>query len=279
VQSDIGGGGNPVPSVDVPRVVGLPYGVAEAALKGKGLNVLRSDVDAPEQAPDVVLGQDPEEGRKVPKNGSITLKTSSASIAMPNVVGQTRDNANQILAQKNLTANFVETDSDQPPGTVLSTDPAANAPVAKLPTGGRPTVTVTVAREPAIPVPDVSQQDPAAAGAILGAAGFQVTQVPTPSDDVPNGKVIGTDPPTGTPLPRNSAVKLLVSTGPALVAVPSVVNQPKAAAEAALTGAGFNVQETIVNAGRGRSGMVLSQNPVGGTPLPKGALVAITIGQ
>jgi beta-lactam-binding protein with PASTA domain len=34
-----------------------------------------------------------------------------------------------------------------------------------------------------------------------------------------------------------------------------------------------------VNAGPGRSGRVLAQAPAANTPLPKGSLVAITIGQ
>jgi eukaryotic-like serine/threonine-protein kinase len=278
VQSDIGGGDDPAPTLDVPGVVGFPYGQAEAGLQALGFTVARADVDAPTQAPDVVLGQDPEQGRKLAKKGLITLQVSSPTITMPNVVGQTRANATQLLTQQNLTPNFVETDSDQPPGTVFSSDPPAAGLVAKPAGGGRPTVTVTVAREPLIAVPDITAQDPFAAAATLGGAGFQVTVVQTPSDTVANGKVIGTDPAPGTPLPRNAEVRLLISTGPALVDVPNVVGQPQAAAEAALTGAGFNVEETFVPAGASPPGTVLTQNPAGGEQ-PKGAVVAITIGR
>jgi len=198
---------------------------------------------------------------------------------MPNVVGSTRDAAQAALAKVYLTPNFVEADSTQPPGTVLSTDPAAGTPVAKLaPGAGHPGVTVNVAREPAVPVPDVANQDPTAAAATLGQASFQVTPVDTPSDTVPTGKVIGTDPPANTPLPKGSAVKLLVSTGPALVDIPNVVGQTKAAAEnILLTMDGFNVQETLVNGGPARSGKVISQTPASGKA-PKGSIVVITIG-
>ncbi len=155
----------------------------------------RADQNEPAQPPDVVLAQSPEAGRKIDKGGLITLHVSSPTITMPNVVGQTRAAANQTLSAAYLAPTFVEQDSDQTPGTVLSSDPPAGGPVAKLPTGGRPTVTITVAREPMVPVPDVTQQDPLAAAAILGQAGFQVTVEPTASDTVPVGKVIGTDPP------------------------------------------------------------------------------------
>ncbi len=78
VQSDIGGGGNPPPSLDVPRVTGLAFGQAEAGLKAMGFKVARTDDEAPQQAPDVVIGQDPEEGRRLEKGGLITLTVSSA---------------------------------------------------------------------------------------------------------------------------------------------------------------------------------------------------------
>lgn len=278
-NSDFGDEGTAIPKLDVPAVSGFPYAQAEAGLKAKGFTVARQDVDEPEQVPDLVVGQDPEGGRKIPKGGLITLQVSSPNIAMPNVVGQQKAQATQTLAASNLTANVVEQDSDQPPGTVLSSDPAAGGPVAKLPQGGRPTVTIFVAREPLVPVPDVTQLDPFAAAATLGAAGFQVTPIQTPSDTVPNGKVIGTSPDIGTPLPRGSAVQLLVSTGPTTVPMPSVVGAKRADAEALLNVVlGMNVQVSFVNGGPAKKGLVVSQAPAPGTPLTKASTVAIAIG-
>jgi serine/threonine-protein kinase len=198
---------------------------------------------------------------------------------MPNVVGQQRDQATATLATSNLTANVVEEDSQQPPGTVLRSDPAAGAPVAKLPLGGRPTVTVVVAREPAIPVPNVSSQDPNTAEQTLTAAGFRVTRVQVDSDTVPAGRVVGTDPSAGTPLPRNSDVKLLISSGPTMVPVPSTVNQPRATAEATLNGQlKFNVTVTFADGGPTKKGLVISQSPAGGEA-PKGSVITIVVGQ
>ena len=279
VQSDIGGGDSPPPSLDVPRVIGLPFGQAEAGLKAMGFKVARTDDEAPQQAPELVLGQDPEEGRKLVKGGLITLRVSGPNITVPAVAGQTRDNATRILAQSNLVPKFVEQDSDQPPGTVLGTYPVVGAPVAKLPSGGSPEVAVAVAREPAIPVPDVSGQDEATARATLVGAGFQVTSTPTSSDSVDVGKVIGTDPAAGTPLPRDTAVSLLVSTGPDLVTVPSTVGQTRAAAEALLHDSlGFGLQETLVNVGPTQLGSGDHPVPHGGQQ-QKGSTIALTIGQ
>ena len=73
MQSDIGGGGAAGPTLDVPAVVGVPYGQAEAALKSLGFTVQRVDQNEPTQPPDVVLGQSPEAGRKIEKGGLLTL--------------------------------------------------------------------------------------------------------------------------------------------------------------------------------------------------------------
>jgi serine/threonine-protein kinase len=278
-NSDFGDEGNETPTLDVPRVVGLSYGQAQAGLEAKGFTVARKDVDDPEQAPDLVIGQDPEGGRKIPKGGLITLSASSATIAMPDVVGQQRAQAAQTLAARNLTGNFLEEDSDQPPGTVLRSDPAAGGPVAKLPQGGRPTVNVVVAREPMIPVPDVTNQDLFTAQTTLTNAGFQVTAVEQPNDTVPKGGVIGTAPGAGTPLLRGSQVQLLISSGPGTIPMPSVVNLPRASAEALLNGVlGLGVQVNLVNGGPTKKGIVITQNPPAGTQVQKGTTVQIFVG-
>src|SRR4051794_3855975 len=116
-NSDFGDEGNATPTLNVPNVAGFSYGQAEAGLKAKGFTVARSDVDEPEEVPDLVLSQEPESGRKIPKGGLVTLKTSSATIAMPNVVGQNKAQATATLSARNLAPNFVDEDSDQPVGT------------------------------------------------------------------------------------------------------------------------------------------------------------------
>ena len=136
VNADIGGNDTAAATLEVPAVIGLPYAQAEAGLKALGFTVQRKDADEPTQAPDLVLEQDPEQGRKVPKEGLITLTVSSPNITMPNVVGQPRALATQTLATANLTANFVEADSDQPPGTVLTTDPPAGGAGGQAPERG-----------------------------------------------------------------------------------------------------------------------------------------------
>jgi beta-lactam-binding protein with PASTA domain len=258
----------------VANFVGLPYGQVNAVLVKQGFHVIRVDDAAPGQPADQVLSQRPVAGSKLEKGGTVTVTVSSADVTMPNVVGQTREAAQAAIAAVHLNPIFNEVDSDKPPGTVLSTNPAAGAKVLKT----TPDVQIQVAKEPPVPVPDVANQDSTAAAALLGQKGFQVQAVPTPSDTVPVNKVIGTDPAAGTPEPKGTTIRLLVSSGPDQVDVPNVVGQTKAAAEATLLAAGFNVNESNVIAGPTKIGKVVTQSPLGATKAKKGDVVNITIG-
>ena len=83
VQSDIGGGDSPPPSLDVPQVTGLPFGRGGA--QGDGVQGRPHRRRGPQQAPDLVLGQDPEEDASSAKGGLITLRASGPNIKVPAV--------------------------------------------------------------------------------------------------------------------------------------------------------------------------------------------------
>ena len=188
VNADLGGDDTPTATLEVPRVTGLPYSQAEAGLTALGFTVApRRTPTSPRRLPTSCSGRIPEAGRKIPKDGLITLTVSSPTITMPNVVGQPRAVAGQTLATANLNRELRR--GRQRPATGHGVGDAIRrpgAPVAKLPTGDRPTVTVTVAREPAIPVPDVSH-----AGSVRGRRHPRRRRLPgdawssTPSDTVP----------------------------------------------------------------------------------------------
>jgi serine/threonine-protein kinase len=161
---------------------------------------------------------------------------------------------------------FVEQEApDQVPGTVLGTDPAGGTKIPKA----MPFVTVTVAKEPLIAVPDVTNQDPVAAASAIAAMGLQVDPAPreSPSDDIPVGKVIGTDPAAGAQVPRNTTVTIITSTGPELVTIPNVMFLRRADAEAAIQGVGCSVRVSFQNVAPAQEGFVLGQNPPGDTKM------------
>jgi beta-lactam-binding protein with PASTA domain len=95
------------------------------------------------------------------------------------------------------------------------------------------------------------------------------------SESVKNGAVLSTVPSAGSTVKRGDIVSLSISKGPPPVAVPNVVDMPRAAAVAALQAEGFKVEisEGVVTP----LDRVYSQDPEGGTSLPKGSKVVISI--
>jgi serine/threonine-protein kinase len=264
VQSDFGDSGPTVRTETVPLVINQTYAQAEAALDAVGFKAERVDFEEPNQPPDQVVRQDPANGLKLRVGGTVKLAVSSPTVAMPPLVGKSRTDATRELTDKRITPVFVEQEAaDRVPGTVMSTDPAAGTPVPK----SLPFATVVVAREPLIPIPDVVGQDVIPAASQIAAAGLQVDPTPreAPSDTVPVGKVIGTDPAAGTPVARNTPVVIITSTGPDLVTIPNVVFLPRGDAEAAIQGVGCSVRVSFQNVAPAQEGRVLAQTPPGDT--------------
>jgi serine/threonine-protein kinase len=114
------------------------------------------------------------------------------------------------------------------------------------------------------------------ASAQLQSAGFAVARTNVESDQ-PKNTVVAQEP-TGSAAP-GATVKLSVSKGPKQSRVPDVTNQDQDSATSTLEGAGFkvSVQQQDVN-DPGLDGIVLSQNPTGGTKAPQGSTVTITVG-
>ncbi|MFI5046871.1 MAG: Stk1 family PASTA domain-containing Ser/Thr kinase [Acidimicrobiia bacterium] len=273
-NSDIGSSPPAVETAAVPPVVGKTFDDASAVMQAAGFVVTREEVQDRSTA-GLVIRQDPEEGRKLKKGSTIVLSVSSTTIPAPSLVGLSRTEAQAKLAASGLVAGIVEVDSpDRPAGTVLAQDPAPGAPVNK----DFPAVKLTVAKEPAVPVPDVANQDQTPAAATLGMAGFTVTQRNDPSDDVPVGKVVGTDPPAGTLLPRGSAITLILSSGPELIDIPNTTGQTQAGATTVLLDAGFNVIVSLQASPPAQRGIVISQSPAAGKA-PRLTNVTIVVGQ
>jgi beta-lactam-binding protein with PASTA domain len=84
----------------------------------------------------------------------------------------------------------------------------------------------------------------------------------------------------GTLVTLGSAVNLVVSTGPAQVAVPNVVGQTQAAAATAITGAGLvvgTVTTVRTSIGAAASGRVISESPVAGKLVTLGSAVNLVV--
>lgn len=98
-----------------------------------------------------------------------------------------------------------------------------------------------------------------------------------PNDAFPQGTVIWQDPVPGTVLPPNAVVQLVLSAGPALVAVPDVIglNVPQAAKILAAAGVKMGSVDTT-SAGQER-GVIVATRPAAGVGRPRGAAIALVV--
>jgi eukaryotic-like serine/threonine-protein kinase len=195
---------------------------------------------------------------------------------MPSLIGATIPEATERLLAAELRLGRVQ-EVETPagaPGTVIGQSPAAGTSVL---TGS--SVDVTIARAPElVSVPNVAGLTAEDARQRLRAADL----VPGPvtraaSDTLPADVVIATDPGAGSTLPPGSIVSLIVSDGPALARVLSVLNQTREEAEATLRAQGFLVEVYEETSGAIAPGRVTRQSPSAGDQAIIGTTVMIWI--
>jgi beta-lactam-binding protein with PASTA domain len=130
-----------------------------------------------------------------------------------------------------------------------------------------------------ISVPNVDGQTLQQARAEIVQAGLVVGPVKyQSSSSVPANNVISTNPSNGTNVSKHASVSLLVSSGLGTKVVPGVVGKQQAAAESALSAAGFGFS-TTPKASSEPSGTVLSQSPNGGQRAAPGTQVQLTVSE
>src|SRR5881398_2814714 len=253
-QADVQLPSSPGPKVAVPNVVGQTQAAAASALTGAGLTVGAVTMQSSSTvAAGSVISESPPAGTKVASGSPVNLVVSTGStgtsqVAVPDVVGQTQAAAASAITGAGLTVGAVtmQSSSTVAAGSVISESPPAGTKVAS----GSP-VNLVVSSGPAqIAVPNVVGQTQAAATSAITGAGLTVGAVTMQSSStVAAGSVISESPPAGTKVASGSPVNLVVSSGPAQVAVPNVVGQTQAAAASALTGAGLTVGAVTMRSG------------------------------
>ena len=130
-----------------------------------------------------------------------------------------------------------------------------------------------------VSVPNVVGATQAAASSSITGAGLTLgTVTQQASATVASGSVISETPGAGTSVAVGSSVNLVVSTGPAGVAVPNVVGSSQAAATTSITGAnlmlGTVTQQTSSTVA---SGDVISETPGAGTSVASGSSVNLVV--
>jgi serine/threonine-protein kinase len=212
---------------------------------------------------------------------TLTVSQGADTVKMPDVVGTPScEEATALLTAAPFgftnVLPCVEAPNPDPAvqvGQVTAQDPVKDADVAK-----DAPITLTISNgPPKVPIPAVAGQDAASAANALGQAGFQTTTQNEASDTVEKGKVIRTDPAEGTEAPKGSTVAIVVSSGKAQVAVPSVVSLTKAGADGAISSFGLVPQgQCQLDVTAPAAGVVTSQAIEAGTNVDPGTVVKYT---
>lgn len=196
---------------------------------------------------------------------------------VPNVSGESRGVAQLALrragfGQIGVTSEYSENVAKD---SVIRTVPPSGSELTR----NRSVTLVVSSGKERFTIPDVHDQGQQDAQAALAKFPFQISVVEQTSDSVPNGNVIGTDPSAGSEVKRGQTVRLLVSSGPAIIEVPDITGQSQNDATQTLTNASFKVavqQEINDNVD---PGTVIEQQPAGNDHAAKFSTVTITVAQ
>jgi eukaryotic-like serine/threonine-protein kinase len=264
-------------SVAVPYIVGIPQASAVSQVEGKGLipqvrRIANSDVEE-----GIVFAQSPTEGTRVDKETVVRIDVSSGKpeVTVPSVVGQNEADAVAELTRAGLVAQVVKVNSDKDEGTVTAQSLNAGTVVVE---GTRVRINVSSGPRP-ITVPNVVNLPYDQAAAELRSAGFGVVRIDVASD-LGAGIVTDQDPIGGSESSKGSTVTLSVSKGPVTSAVPDVTTQDVTIAQTTLEAAGFRTRVVLENTDDPSfDGIVISQDPVGGSQAKPNALITLFVGR
>ena len=260
-----------VASHKVPALVGLTEEQATRAIQENNWNVGRLEGRKNNTRKGEVIAQHPAEGESLDEDETvrITVSLGNELVNVPtDLAGKTIEEAAAALAAANLTlgTQTQQHDEEVPAGSIIGLEPATPP---QLPKDDPVNVIVSDGpaprKVPAIPANSTFEQ----AAAAITAAQLVPNKREDFSNDVPEGQVIGTDPPAGTEVARDSAVAIIVSKG--LPTIPEVKGQSVKDAKAQLEAAGFTVSGVQGDPER----TVTGTNPDAGTRAPSGTGVLL----
>jgi eukaryotic-like serine/threonine-protein kinase len=263
--------------VAVPYVVGLKQPQAVKKITDKGLKA-RVVTGFSQQYPSgTVMNQSIAGGEKTDKGNTVVLTVSHGKpkTTVPNVVDKSQSDAVAALTAAHLKVSVMHVYSSKSPDTVTAQDPPSDARVF-----WNTTVHINVSQgAKQIEIPNVVGQPYASARSTLLGAGLNASETFVDSNQ-PADTVVSQSPAAGTRVGAGTTVTLSVSRGStATTPVPDVSNQDEPTAKAILNGSGFKVKvmkQPVTDPGE--QGIVISQQPGGGTSAPAGSTVTIFVG-
>ncbi|HFI0148478.1 TPA: Stk1 family PASTA domain-containing Ser/Thr kinase [Streptococcus suis] len=200
---------------------------------------------------------------------------SPRTVTVPDVVGQTRDKAVEMIEVSGLEVGSIteEATNEVAEGTVVRTKPGARTSRRQ---GSK--IDIVVASAALVSIPDLNGMDSETSKQELENLGLKVTVKEEYSESVSKGLVIKTNPQANASVEKESSVTLYVSNGVAPQLVPDVVGKTQDSASQILQASGFYVGTiTQEYSDSVESGHVISTDPIAHTELEKGSAISLVV--
>jgi serine/threonine-protein kinase len=203
----------------------------------------------------------------------------TTTVEVPSVLGMQPDQARELLKGRGLlfTLSAERENTSYAAGTVAEQNPL---PGSQVQAGSN--VQAAVARGgKQVPVPSLVGLKKDEALRQLVAAGFVAgPEKEAPSETVPVGVVVDTQPAPGSPLKPQSQVTLVMSAGPSTKPLPKLVGMRVRAAKELIEQQGFKVGKIRYTYDNQRDGsIVLDQKPSAGAPAAAGTVVDLVVNE
>lgn len=214
------------------------------------------------------------------------LATRDTTTDVPNVKNKQLEFAILQLERQGFTVGeetFVEKES--PKGTILEQDPLASPPANQTDEScsfltlfcSKPPIDLTISGGPGSgTVPTTASLEVEEAKKKLEKAGFEVDTENVNSASVPEGSVVYSEPKAGQSATHGSTVKLFVSQGPKLVAVPVLTGSRRSVAVERIRARDL-VPQVAEEEDKAPNGEVIEQSPSAGTELEPGSTVGLVV--
>jgi beta-lactam-binding protein with PASTA domain len=214
--------------VVVPSVIGASLNDAAARIGSAGLKVESKGVRTDRGRMSAIFEQTPDPGARVARGTTVNVSVAlPLLVAVPDVSGRQRGEADGVLAAAQLKAEFTnDSASELAPGTVAAQDPARDV---QVPVGS--VVRMRVATGVTVPALAGVSADEARTRAATSGLRANLTEVRT--DSAPANSVFEQSPRAGLRVARGSLVEVSIARPP-LVTVPDVVNASRSDAQRSL---------------------------------------------
>ena len=204
--------------------------------------------------------------------------TNPKEVEVPNVVGSTREEAQQKIegAKLKFEVSSEEYSADTEENHVISQDPAYLESYNKVKEGSTVKVVISKGTEKT-KVPNVKGKEKDEAVQLIEDAKLKAEIVEETSKTVKEGYVISQETDANTEVNAGDTLKIHVSTGTEKATVPGVVGKSQDEAKKALQDLGFVVTVTNAEDSSKENGAVLKQSLDEGQSVEKGSAITITV--